>query len=157
MEIFIIHNLKVGNRNEKKVIRLIVYAISAQRFFGTFQHFLVTIGKSQSQYCYRVGQQCKSLKFWISLWVTGMTKSHQSNDLLMYLAHNNLLALLVTHKIALARDTIHPGKKLLKQNLHDFRFQWGSQEWEKSRPACPLCRYCITLFWALFWHPGEAP
>jgi hypothetical protein len=36
--------------------------------------------------------------------VTGMTKCRQSNDLLMYLAHNDLLALLATAKIALDQE-----------------------------------------------------
>jgi hypothetical protein len=46
------------------------------------------------------------------MWVAGVTKSRRSNNLLMYLAQNDLLAWLATAKIALDQDSRHPRKKL---------------------------------------------
>jgi hypothetical protein len=67
------------------------------------------------------------------MWVAGVTKSCQSNILLMYLAQNDLLA---TAKIALDQDSRHSKKKLLRQHLHNFQFSQLSQEWKKViRPA----------------------
>jgi hypothetical protein len=48
------------------------------------------------------------------MWVAVVTKSRRSNVLLMYLAQNDLLAWLVSAKIALDQDSRHPKKKLLK-------------------------------------------
>jgi hypothetical protein len=121
-KIFMISNFNGGHRNGKKVVRLAVYAVSAWRFFGPFRHFLVTIGKSWNPSGYRVGQKWKSLSFPISMWVTWVTICRRSNNLLMYLAQNDLLAWLATAKIALDLETWHPRKKLLKQHLQDFRF-----------------------------------
>jgi hypothetical protein len=69
-----------------------------------------------------VGQKWKSLSFPISMWVAGVTKSRRSNNLLIYLAQNDLLAWLATAKIALDQDSRHPRKKLLRQHLHNFQF-----------------------------------
>jgi hypothetical protein len=53
--------------------------------------------------------------------VLGVTICHWSNNLLMQLAQNDLLAWLATAKITLDRDSRHPRKKLLEQNLHYHR------------------------------------
>jgi hypothetical protein len=121
-KIFMISNFNGGHRNGKNVVLLAVYAVSAWRFFGPFQHFLVTIDKSWNPSGNRVGQKWKSLSFPISMWVAVVTKSRRSNILLMYLAQNDLLVWLATAKIALDQDSRHPKKKLLRQHLHNFQF-----------------------------------